>query len=170
MCGKDCGQIHLSLFGQGKGDTRKPFVEVCNDSSILFSRDELRMSVKSGFNSHVLQAYLSQEPCNQITEDNSLIGLMITNRRRNTSSSPKISFPFVQPFVTCSCIDQEDSWGTLDQPSSVHQLNASFLHRSNCIPHRPGRWVQLFHFYRSLARWSDFVEVRGNGVVIPSCG
>jgi len=43
------------------------------------------------------ETYLSEEPCDNVSEYNSFIGLVIVWWRRDTSKVPKISLPLVHP-------------------------------------------------------------------------
>lgn len=42
-------------------------------------------------------ANLAEEPCDNVSEDNSLIGLMVVRRRGYTSQVPQVGLPLVHP-------------------------------------------------------------------------
>lgn len=88
MGSKDSGDIDAALFAQWQSYTRQPFVDVSNNCLFLFMGDKLK-SVRVGLSrTKTGYAYLSQKPCNQISEHDGFIGLSISRRRRNGCSIP----------------------------------------------------------------------------------
>jgi hypothetical protein len=77
--------------------------------------------------------YFTEEPCDNVSKDNSFVGLVIVRWRGDTGQVPKIRLPFVQPVVARSRVEQEDSGSTFDEPSTVDELDASLSHGGNGV-------------------------------------
>lgn len=105
-------------------------------------------------------SYLSQEPSHQIAENDGLVRFVVGIWGWDTSSSPQVSLPFVEPSVPSSGIDEEYPWGTLNEPSTIHQLNASFSHSVHCVQQRTWLRVDLLDFDSSLCSISKTKYVR----------
>lgn len=86
MGGEDGGHVDLALLTQGESNTRKPLVELCDNGSFLLVVDILQEMLASGPMAMLegIFAHLAQEPCNEVTEDDSFVCLMVIRRTRNT--------------------------------------------------------------------------------------
>jgi hypothetical protein len=73
-------------------------------------------------------SYLAQEPRNEVTKDNCLVGLGVARRRRNAGSCPQVALPLVEPPVTGARVEEQDARSTVDQPSTVESLDAALIH------------------------------------------
>lgn len=76
----------------------------------------------------MLVSYLSEKPGDEISKHHCLVGFVVTRRRRDACSVPKIRLPLIQPSITRLGVYEDDSWGALDQPSPVNEVNPSGFH------------------------------------------
>ena len=77
------------------------------------------------------EACLAKKPSYEVSKDHCFVGLVISWRRGDTSRVPQISLPFIEPLVACLGVDEQDPWGSFNEPSTVDQPNASSLHAGN---------------------------------------
>lgn len=73
------------------------------------------------------ETHLSEEPCDNVSKDNSFVGLVVIWWRRDTSKVPQISLPLVHP--GCQCLstvremvgfisydkDMDDGWTVISE-------------------------------------------------------
>lgn len=103
-------------------------------------------------------AHLAQEPGNEVTKHDGLVGLVIIRRRRDPRQIPQIALPLVQSVVSRPGVKEDDLGSTLDQPSTVDQLDASVPHSLERQGERgSGGRVDGFDFHRRglVAQGSD---------------
>jgi hypothetical protein len=86
--------VDMPLSTEGNSETSLPFVEMSNDGSLGFSASKLLVSCAKG---EWKLTHLSKEPCDNVSKDDSFIGLVVVGRRGDTSEVPEISLPLVQP-------------------------------------------------------------------------
>jgi hypothetical protein len=73
-------------------------------------------------------SYLAQEPRNEVTKDDCLVGLRVAWRRRNASSGPQVALPLIEPPVTGACVEEQNARGAVYQPSTIESLDAALIH------------------------------------------
>ena len=85
MGGEDGGDVDAALLAEWNSDTCQPLVELDNDGTFLLVVDILEemlgskpMAMLEGISAH-----LAQEPCNEVTEDDSFVCLMVIRRAGN---------------------------------------------------------------------------------------
>jgi len=78
--------------------------------------------------------YLSQEPRDDVAEDDRLVGLVVVGRGWDASKIPKVTLPFVQPGVLTTGVEQDDLGGAFNQPSPIEQDHAFSAHRLYGFP------------------------------------
>lgn len=160
MGGEDCGDVDSSLLAKREGHTCKPLMELCDNCTLLFVVDVLIFG--SAFDliwNQVLRTNLAEEPGNQISKDNGLVSLVVVSGRWDAGSGPQISLPFVEFVVSTACIEEQDTWSAVDEPSAVKRLDASLIHRLDC---RNESWItgnNLFHLDGCLLRGSALNDV-----------
>lgn len=77
----------------------------------------------------IAASHLAQEPCDQVTEDDSFVGLVIIRRAGNAGSRPKVALPLVKLVVASAGVEQQHARCAVNQPSSVESLDATVVHR-----------------------------------------
>lgn len=167
--GEDGGHIDLALLTQGESNTRQPFVELCNNSSLLLVVDILRFCQQLANLDHAgSSAHLAQEPCNQIAEDDSFVSFMVIRRAGNASSGPQVTLPLIELVVAGAGVEQQHARRAVDQPAAVECLDASVVHRLDGSHHSLVLGYDLFNFYRGRSA----VKRAKHGVVgaIFGCG
>jgi len=98
VSGKDGSYVNVSLSAKGNSETGLPFVEVSYDCCFGFSGCELiSASILSHRGRRIEKTHLSEEPCDNVSKDNSFVGLVVIWWRGDTSKVPKISLPLVHP-------------------------------------------------------------------------
>lgn len=126
--GEDGGHINSALLGQRQSNTGQPLVEVGNDSLLLLVADKL--FTKSAIRTSLREttSYLAQEPSDQITKDDGLVCLVIAYWGGNAGAVPQISLPLIQVLVGSLGVEEQDSGGALDEPSTIKHTNSPVLH------------------------------------------
>lgn len=74
-------------------------------------------------------AYLSQEPSDDVAEDDCLVGFVIVWRSGDTCEIPKVAFPLVETNVLAAGIEQQDVRVALDEPAAVEGFDTSCSER-----------------------------------------
>lgn len=95
-----------------------------------------------------MPTYLAQEPGDQISEDNCLIGFMIGIRRWDARGIPQIALPLVEPPIARASIDEQHPGSSLNEPATVDDFNATRLHGIDGLAHGWVRRSQFLHLYR----------------------
>lgn len=100
---------------------------------------------------------LAQEPCDEVSEHDSLVRLVVVGGRWNSSEIPEIPLPFVEFVILAAGVKEEHSRCTLDEPAAVESLDAPFSHCGQSFDHvRVGGLVGLYlHGGRFVGEWSD---------------
>lgn len=145
MSGKDGGDVHPPFLGQGECYTCKPFMEVGYDGPFGFVIHILRDTVSHLCASMIMLAsYFSEEPSHEISKHHCLVGFVVTRRRGDACSVPKIRLPLIQPSITRLGVDKDDPGSALDQPSSVDDVNSSGFHGFHGLGNFRIRWGERF--------------------------
>lgn len=159
--GEDCGYIDAPALAKGKGDTCQPFVELYNNGSFRFVGDILTrgISISCVLTEEVFAAgflaYLTQEPCDNVSENDSLVGLVISRGRWNAGCGPQVALPLIQVTISGFSVEQKDSRCTVDKPSSIQSLNTASIHGFHSL-HKGGIFGHdFFNLDRGLLRMSD---------------
>lgn len=138
--GKDGRHVDMTFSTERDGQTGLPFVEVADNGrgpvtgSELMSHKKERLLAATFLSQHgshppqAVSAHLAQEPSDQVSKDDRLVGLVIIRRSRDPGQIPKIGLPLVQPVVSRSGVKEDDLGGSLDQPSTVDELDTSVPH------------------------------------------
>lgn len=100
MCGEDGSDVDMSLPAQWNGETSLPFVEMGDDRFVGLSACELKYinsdyPIVYGVLAQI--AYLAEEPCDDVTKDDGLVGFVVIWRGRDAGQVPKISLPLIHP-------------------------------------------------------------------------
>lgn len=74
------------------------------------------------------RVHLSQEPCDQIAEDDGLVRLVVARWRRNAGNGPEVALPLVEELVSSAGVEEQDSRGAINQPATIECLNAAVVH------------------------------------------
>ena len=90
--------------------------------------------------------HLAQEPRDQVTEDDSFVGLVIVGRTGNASSRPEVALPLVELVVAGAGVEQQHTRCAVNQPSSVEGLDATVVHGLDCSYHGRVFGHDLFDF------------------------
>lgn len=53
---------------------------------------------------------------------------MVIWRTGDASSRPEVTFPLIELVVSSTGVEEQHSWGAINQPPSVHRLNAPLVH------------------------------------------
>jgi hypothetical protein len=97
--------------------------------------------------------YFPQEPCDDVAEDDCLVGFVIVGRSWDPGKVPEVAFPFVQTRVLATSVEQDDLWSALDQPSSIEQDHAISAHGLyGCTEEGIFRFLWLDFHWRGLVR------------------
>lgn len=88
VSGKDSGDVDVSLSAQRDGQTGLPLVEV-SDNSL----------------GEVLRDVCPKEPCDEVAEDNGLVGLVVVWWSRDAGKIPEVAFPFVEAVVFAARVE-----------------------------------------------------------------
>lgn len=73
--------------------------------------------------------YFSEEPGNNVTENDSLVGLVVTWWGWNASNVPEIRLPLIEMVVGGAGVEEQNSWSTVNEPASVGIGDAPLRHR-----------------------------------------
>jgi hypothetical protein len=76
-----------------------------------------------------MDSHLSQEPCNQVSKDNGLVGLGIAWRRGDAGRRPQVTLPLIEPSIARTSVKEQHTGRTVNEPASIERLDASILHR-----------------------------------------
>jgi len=98
----------------------------------------------------VHQTYLAEEPSDQVTENNSFIGLFVGRWRWNTSYVPQVGLPLVHVLICCFGVDEQNARCTLYQPPAIQDAYATVAHRLNALGELGVRRLELFYLDSSL--------------------
>lgn len=93
---------------------------------------------------------LSEEPSDQVTEYNGLIGLVVVGGRRNGREVPEVCLPFVQVAICGLGVDQQNPRGALDKPATIEYSDTAVSHRLDCCGQFWDGWFQLLNLDSSL--------------------
>lgn len=114
--------------------------------------------------------HLAQKPCDQITKYNGFVGFRVAGWRGDASCSPQVAFPFIEPAVAGSSVDEKNPRSALNQPSSIHELDATFLHRGDCVAQWTRRRLEDLDFDSRLLmstwRFQQVGRVSGYRVLV----
>lgn len=112
MSGEYRTNVDMAFAAQRDCQSSLPLVEMCDDGRFELTR-----------------CIFSQEPCNKITENDSLVGLVVVWRSWDAGEVPEIAFPFVEALILRSCIKKKDARSSFDKPATVEDLDSTFSHR-----------------------------------------
>jgi hypothetical protein len=73
---------------------------------------------------------------------------VVIGRAGDTSGGPEIALPFVELVVTGASVEEQDTRGTINQPSSIQGLDAPVVHALDCSDQRRISRLHLFHLNR----------------------
>lgn len=106
VCSKHSCHIDVTLATEGDGYSDLPLVEVGDYGRFLVARYVLKArSEKQGY-SRINNAYLAQEPCDKISKDDRLIGLVVAWGGWDSGKVPQIALPLIEPTVCGPGIEQ----------------------------------------------------------------
>lgn len=86
-------------------------------------------------------AYISEEPCDHVAEDEGLVGLVVVGGRRDARHVPQVTLPLVHPdmsasqavisspVVAAASVEEEHTRGALNEPAAVGVLDTLLAHR-----------------------------------------
>lgn len=97
-----------------------------------------------------IRAYLAEEPCNQVAEDDGLVSLVVARRGRDTGSVPEIGLPLVEVTICRLGINEENAGSALDKPAPIQHADSSFLHRFHTRFDAGIGGLELFYLDSSL--------------------
>ena len=136
--GEDGRHVDMTFSTERDGQTGLPFVEVADNGRGPVAGSELVSQGKgvscyvplSTYSGHAqaVSAHLAQEPRDQVPKDDRLVGLIVIRRGRDPGQVPEIGLPLVQPVVSRPSVKEDDLGGSLDQPSTVDELDTSVPH------------------------------------------
>jgi hypothetical protein len=154
VCGEDGRDINAALLAEWQGDTSKPLMKVSNDSLLPLVTDKLggNKVSRSRPDWKTPSNYLSQEPGDKITENDSLVGLVVVGWRRDTGQFPQIRLPLIHPVIGGLGVDEDNPRRALDQPAAVDDANSPVLHGLHGGSDLWAGGLHLFHLDSSLTQ------------------
>ncbi len=72
--------------------------------------------------------HLPQEPCHQISKDDSLVSLVVVGWSGDTGEIPQIALPLVETRILASCIEEQDMGRAFDKPASIESFDTDCTH------------------------------------------
>lgn len=79
---EDCGHVDMTLSAERDGEAGLPLMEMSDDAS-----------------SEIARCVFAEEPCDEVAEDDSLVGFVVVWWGRDAGEIPEIALPFVEPVV-----------------------------------------------------------------------
>ena len=77
------------------------------------------------------KTHVSEEPCDDVTEDDRLVGLMIVGWSGDSRKVPEVAFPLVNLVVHAARVEQQHPGVPFDQPATVETLDTMCAHRGD---------------------------------------
>lgn len=74
------------------------------------------------------ETHLSEEPGGEITEQDGFVRLLVVGRGWDCGEVPEVRLPLVEAVSDAARVEKEDLRCALNEPSAVHELDASFAH------------------------------------------
>jgi hypothetical protein len=129
--GEDGGDVDVSLPAEGDRKACLPFVEVGDNRCGRLSGNVLDGNVRALRDHRGSRAYISQEPGDEVSQDDRLVGFLVTWGTRNTSQVPEVRLPLVEFVVHAAGVEEQNMGVALDEPSSIENLYALSTHSVN---------------------------------------
>jgi hypothetical protein len=98
MGGEHGRNVDVAFAAKGDRYSDLPFVKVGDYCRFLVARCVLWGGLDS-IERKLNNTHLSEEPCDEITKDDRLVGFVVAWGRRNTSQVPQVPFPFIESTV-----------------------------------------------------------------------
>lgn len=132
MGGEDGGDVDVPFSDQRDCETCLPFVEVSDNRCCRLSCNILSMIIsKRARLRNIDQAYISQEPGDEVAQDNGLVGFLVTGWAWNARQIPEIRLPLVEFVIHAPSIEEQDVGIALNEPSPIEDLASLGAHRLN---------------------------------------
>ena len=95
--------------------------------------------------------HLSEEPGDNVTEDNRLVGFMIVWRGGDACEVPEVCLPLVETRVLAAGVEEKDVGSTLYEPAAIKHLDTGCAHAVEGSGEvRVGRFLGLDLHWRGL--------------------
>src|SRR5688500_6718553 len=128
--------------------------------ALVFSWQQYCHSVSDGTSCHSRRmgggpggggsSHLSEEPRDQVAEDDGLVGFVVIWWGWNAGNVPQVRLPLVHELVGRLGVDQKYPWGALNEPTTIEDADATIPHRRNGSCQLRTRRLQLLNLDRSL--------------------